>query len=209
MCEQDGLSKSPWGDLPGSRKAGVRASSPDPPKRDSAQAWGEPPWSRTLAAGAAATTARGGRAPQALGPRVGGEAPPPAEGAGKRLRAAARRPTGPVQTSRQARRNAGSEAFCLRVSAGGRKLQRSAQRAAGERRQVLGADDGRPARKVHRPPLGGERQRAREGYGRLQDAQGRGATRRVVMPLDCGSQGLWIAHWASAQAASSIAHPAR
>ena len=159
--------------------------------------------------GSGSDHSQGRQSAQALGPRVGGEAPPPAEGAGKRLRAAARRPTGPVQTSRQARRNAGSEAFCPRVSAGGRKLQRSAQRAAGERRQVLGADDGRPARKVHRPPLGGERPRAREGYGRLQDAQGRGATRRVVMPLDRGSQGLWIAHWASAQATSSIAQPAR
>ncbi len=78
----------------GEPRSGGRASSSDPPTRPSAAAWGEPPWSRTLATGAAATTARGGRAPPGARSTSGGRSPAPSRRRGQK---ASRGRKAPVQ----------------------------------------------------------------------------------------------------------------
>lgn len=77
-----------------------------------------------------------------------------------------------------------------------RKLQRSAQLDTGERRQSMGADGGRPARRAPRSPLGDSHRQGREGCGRSRAAQGREAARSPSAPLDWIRPHHWISRWA-------------
>ena len=120
----------------GAAKREVRASSPSPPERGSAQAGGAASDADTRAGSRQATVAREASRPQGRRSLVGGVSPAPQPKA--RAKGSEPPPGRPAGQGRARAARHGHErrcgAFCPRVSAGGRKLRRSAQRAAGERR---------------------------------------------------------------------------
>lgn len=133
MCVRDGLGKSPRGNLRGSREAGVRASSPDPPKRPSAAALGGAAVEPDTGDGSGSDHSQGRKSAPGRSVHEWGAKPRPQPKARAKGFARPQGPRpGPARAGRQARPSAVSEGFCPRVCAGG--PQAASQRAVSRRR---------------------------------------------------------------------------